>query len=161
MSGIRAGDSLSSRTTKEASMAAAVLGIVTLGVDDLARSSAFYEALGLERAESSQDEIVWFRTPHSYLGLFGRDALAADAGIEPGGRTAFDGVTFAINVGSEAEADAVFARAESAGAEVLKPLGKTDWGGYSGYFADPDGHPWEVAHNPSFPIDRDGRLTIP
>jgi uncharacterized glyoxalase superfamily protein PhnB len=143
-------------------MTAAVLSIVTLGVDDLARASAFYEeALGLERAESSMDEIVWFRTPHSYLGLFGRDALAADAGIEPGGRTAFDGVTFAINVGSEAEADAVFARAESAGAEVLKPLGKTDWGGYSGYFADPDGHPWEVAHNPSFPIDQDGRLTIP
>src|SRR5687768_5161399 len=98
-------------------MTAAVLSIVTLGVDDLARASAFYEeALGLERAESSMDEIVWFRTPHSYLVLFGRDALAADAGIEPGGRTAFDGVTFAINVGSEAEADAVFARAESAGA---------------------------------------------
>jgi hypothetical protein len=142
-------------------MTAAVLGIVTLGVDDIARASGFYEAMGLERAESSQDEIVWFRTPHSYLGLFGRDALAADAGIEPGGRTAFDGVTFAINVGSEAEADELFARAEAAGAQVLKPLGKTEWGGYSGYFADPDGHPWEIAHNPSFPIDADGRLTIP
>jgi uncharacterized protein len=70
-------------------------------------------------------------------------------------------VTFAINVGSEAEADEVYARALAAGAEVLKPLGKTEWGGYSGYFADPDGHPWEVAHNPSFPIDQDGRLTIP
>jgi catechol 2,3-dioxygenase-like lactoylglutathione lyase family enzyme len=142
-------------------MTAAVLSIVTLGVDDLARASAFYEALGLERAESSMDEIVWFRTPHSYIGLFGRDALAADAGIEPGGRTAFGGATFAINVGSEAEADELYARAEAAGAEVLKRLGKTDWGGYSGYFADPDGHPWEIAHNPSFPIDRDGRLTIP
>ena len=142
-------------------MTAAVLGIVTLGVDDIARASAFYEALGLERALSSQEEIVWFRTPHSYIGLFARDALAADAGIEPGGRTAFDGVTFAINVGSEAEADEFFARAEAGGAEVLKRLERTEWGGYSGYFADPDGHPWEVAHNPSFPIDQDGRLTIP
>jgi uncharacterized glyoxalase superfamily protein PhnB len=142
-------------------MRAAVLSIVTLGVDDLAQASAFYEALGWERTESSNDEIVWFRTPHSYVGLFGRDALAADAGIEPGGRTAFGGITLAINVGSEADVDAFFATAESAGAHVLKAPVKTDWGGYSGYFADPDGHPWEVAHNPGFTIGEDGRLKIP
>lgn len=142
-------------------MPAAVLGIVTLGVDDLARASAFYEALGLERCSSSQEEIVWFRTPHSYLGLFGREALAVDAGIEPGGRTAFDGVTFAINAASEREVDELYATAEAAGGGVLKRPEKVFWGGYSGYFADPDGHPWEVAYNPNFPIAEDGRLTIP
>jgi predicted lactoylglutathione lyase len=140
---------------------AAVLSIVTLGVDDLARSSAFYEALGWERTRSSQDEIVWFRTPHAYVGLFGRDALAEDAGIEPGGRTAFDGITLAINVSSEADADEIFAKAEAAGAHPLKRPVATSWGGYSGYFADPDGHAWEVAHNPSWVIGEDGRLTIP
>lgn len=142
-------------------MTAAVLSIVTLGVDELARSSAFYEALGLERCTSSQDEIVWFRTPHSYIGLFGRDALAEDAAIEPGGRTAFGGATFAINVSSEKEADEWFERALAAGAEALKRPEKTFWGGYSGYFADPDGHPWEIAHNPSWVIGETGRLEIP
>lgn len=142
-------------------MPAAVLSIVTLGVDDLTRSSAFYEALGLERCTSSQDEIVWFRTPHSYLGLFGRDALAEDAAIEPGGRTAFGGATFAINVSSESEADEWYERALAAGAEVLKRPEKTFWGGYSGYFADLDGHPWEIAHNPSWVIDGNSRLEIP
>jgi uncharacterized protein len=142
-------------------MTAAVLSIVTLGVDDLARSSAFYEALGLERCTSSDDEIVWFRTPHSYVGLFGRDALAEDAAIEPGGRTAFGGVTCAINVSSENEVDEWYDRALAAGAGVLKRPEKTFWGGYSGYFADPDEHPWEIAHNPSWTIGDDGRLVIP
>jgi uncharacterized protein len=142
-------------------MTAAVLSIVTLGVDDLARSSAFYEALGLERCMSSDAEIVWFRTPNSYIGLFGRDALAEDAAIEPGGRTAFGGATFAINVSSEGEVDEWFERALAAGADVLKRPEKTSWGGYSGYFADPGGHPWEIAHNPSWPIGDDGRLVIP
>ena len=142
-------------------MTAAFLSIVTLGVDDLARSSAFYEALGLERCASSQDEIVWFRTPFSYIGLFGRDELAQDAAIEPGGRTAFGGATFAINVSSQGEADEWFERALAGGADVLKRPEKTSWGGYSGYFADPDGHPWEIAHNPSWEIGDDGRLVIP
>ena len=142
-------------------MTVALLSIVTLGVDDLARSSAFYETLGLERCTSSQDEIVWFRTPHSYIGLFGRDELAEDAATEPGGRTAFDGVTLAINVSSQGEADEWFERALAAGAAVLKRPEKTSWGGYSGYFADPDGHPWEIAHNPSWTIGDDGRLVIP
>ena len=142
-------------------MTAAVLSIVTLGVDDLARSSAFYEALGLERCTSSMDEIVWFKTPHSYIGLFGRDDLAQDAAIEPGGRTAFGGATFAVNVSSQSEAEACFDRALAAGADLLKRPEKTTWGGYSGYFADPDGHPWEIAHNPSWTIGDDGRLVIP
>lgn len=142
-------------------MPAAVLSIVTLGVDDIARASAFYEALGWERTESSQEDVVWFRTPHAYLGLFGRDALAEDAGIEPGGRTAFDGVTFGINVASQAEVDALFARAEAAGAHPLKRPAVTFWGGYGAYFADLDGHAWEIAHNPAWAIDEEGRLTIP
>jgi catechol 2,3-dioxygenase-like lactoylglutathione lyase family enzyme len=142
-------------------MTAAVVSIVTLGVDDLARSSVFYEALGLERCTSSDEEIVWFRTPHSYIGLFGRDELARDAAIEPGGRTAFGGATFAINVSSEGEADEWFEHALAAGADVLKRPEKTSWGGYSGYFADPDGHPWEVAHNPSWVIRDERRLEIP
>ncbi|MGH2527275.1 MAG: VOC family protein [Actinomycetota bacterium] len=141
-------------------MTAAVLSIVTLGVDDFARSSAFYDVLGLERCTSSDAEIVWFRTPHSYIGLFGRDELAQDAAIEPGGRTAFGGATFAINVSSDAEADEWFERALAAGADVLKRPEKTSWGGYSGYFADPDGHPWEIAHT-SWVIGDDGRLEIP
>jgi uncharacterized glyoxalase superfamily protein PhnB len=142
-------------------MTAAVLSIVTLGVDDLERSKAFYRDIGLEMASSSQEEIAWFRTPHSWIGVFGRDDLARDADIEPGGRTAFGGITLAINTSSREEADALFERFRLAGAEVLKPLEETSWGGYSGYLADPDGHPWEIAHNPSFPIGDDGRLTIP
>jgi catechol 2,3-dioxygenase-like lactoylglutathione lyase family enzyme len=141
--------------------ARAVLGIVTLGVDDLERSVAFYTALGLEPTTSSNEQIAWFRTPHSYVGLFGRDALAEDANVEPGGRTAFGGITLAINCPSEEDADALFARAIAAGARELKRPVRTEWGGYSGYFADPDGHPWEVARNPGFPIGEDGRLEIP
>jgi hypothetical protein len=141
--------------------ARADLCIVTLGIDDLARSKAFYAALGWEATESSNDEIAWFRTPHSYLGLFGRDALAEDAQIEPGGRTAFGGITLAICCPSEADVDAFFETALAAGASVLKRPERIFWGGYSGSFADPDGHPWEIAFNPNFPIGEDGRLLIP
>jgi catechol 2,3-dioxygenase-like lactoylglutathione lyase family enzyme len=137
------------------------LGIVTLGVEDVERSAAFYDALGWERAASSQEEIVWFRTPHSYLGLFGYQALAEDAALPASPRGPFGGVTLAINVSSQTDADAVFAAAEAAGARALKRPEATPWGGYSGYFADPDGHPWEVAYNPGFPIGEDGRLHIP
>ncbi|MGH2634886.1 MAG: VOC family protein [Actinomycetota bacterium] len=137
------------------------LGIVTLGVRDLARSTAFYEGLGWELTGSSGDEIAWFRTPHSYLGLFGYEALAADANLPAEPRAAFGGITLAVNAPSEAEVDAFFATAEAAGAGVLKRPERVFWGGYSGYFADPDGHPWEVAFNPNFPIADDGRLQIP
>lgn len=141
--------------------ARADLCIVTIGVGDLSRSIGFYEALGWERTTSSDDEIAWFRTPHSYLGLFGYEALAEDASLPAGPRAPFGGITLAICAASESEVDAFFDSAVAAGAQVLKRPVTTPWGGYSGYFADPDGHPWEVAHNPSFPIADDGRLTIP
>lgn len=136
------------------------ISIVTLGVDDVARSKAFYEALGWEVAGTVGDEICWFRTADSYLGLFDRESLARDAGLRSEPTAEFGGITLAINVESEAAVDAAFEAATGAGARILKPAEATDWGGYSGYFADPDGHPWEVAHNPSFPIDEDGRITI-
>jgi catechol 2,3-dioxygenase-like lactoylglutathione lyase family enzyme len=136
------------------------LNIVTLGVDDLARSKAFYEALGWKVAGSSGDEICWFETSDSYLGLFGREALARDASLRAEPRAEFGGITLAICVESEAAVDAAFEAATAAGARILKPAERAEWGGYSGYFADPDGHPWEVAHNPSFPIGEDGRITI-
>ena len=136
------------------------ISIVTLGVDDVARSKAFYEALGWELAGTVGDEICWFRTADSYLGLFDRESLARDAGLRSEPTAEFGGITLAINVESEAAVDAAFEAATGAGARILKPAEATDWGGYSGYFADPDGHPWEVAHNPSFPIDEDGRTTI-
>ena len=136
------------------------ISIVTLGVDDVARSKAFYEALGWELAGTVGDEICWFRTADSYLGLFDRESLARDAGLRSEPTAEFGGITLAINVESEAAVDAAFEADTGAGARILKPAEATDWGGYSGYFADPDGHPWEVAHNPSFPIDEDGRITI-
>lgn len=136
------------------------ISIVTLGVDNLARSKTFYEALGWEIAGSAGDEICWFRTSDSYLGLFGREPLARDAGLRSEPTAEFGGITLAINVESEAAVDAAFEAAEGAGARILKPAERADWGGYSGYFADPDGHPWEVAYNPSFPIGDDGRITI-
>lgn len=133
--------------------------IVTLGVRDLRRAVAFYEALGWERRGDPEAEgICWFRTSGSWIGLFGRDALAEDADV-PAEGSGFNGVTLAINVGSEAEADTAMSSALQAGARPVKQLTKTEWGGYSGYFADPDGHLWEIAHNPHWQIV-DGRVDI-
>jgi catechol 2,3-dioxygenase-like lactoylglutathione lyase family enzyme len=137
------------------------IGIVTLGVADLDRSIAFYRALGWERCQSSIDgEISWFRTADGYLGLFPYEELAADARIESPSRGTFDGVTLAINVATEEEVGAALDAAAAAGATVLKPATRLPFG-LSGYFADPDGYPWEVAYNPSFPLDERGRLTVP
>ncbi len=136
------------------------ISIVTLGVDDLARSKAFYEALGWEVAGAAGDEICWFRTADSYLGLFGREALARDAGLRSEPTAEFGGITLAINVESETAVDAAFEAAVGAGGRILKPAERTEWGGYSGYFADPDGHLWEVAWNPFFVIGPDGLLRL-
>ena len=136
------------------------INIVTLGVDDVGRSKVFYEALGWEVAGSVGDEICWFRTSDSYLGLFDRESLARDAGLRSEPTAEFGGITLAINVESVEAADEAFRGAVVAGGRILKPAERTEWGGYSGYFADPDGHPWEVAYNPSFPIGDDGRITI-
>ncbi|GAA1216724.1 VOC family protein [Kitasatospora nipponensis] len=137
------------------------ISIVTLGVADLARSSEFYAALGWERSAASSPEIVWFRTADSALGLFPTAALAADAGIPEGGEPAFRGVTLAINLESAQAVDEALAVAVEAGASVVKPPATAHWGGYSGYFEDPDGHLWELAHNPFFPLSESGRLELP
>lgn len=138
------------------------LGIVTLGVSDLDRSVAFYTALGWERCRSSiEGVIVWFRTADTNLGLFPYDELAKDATIGKVERGSFGGITLAMNVESAEDVGRFLQEAKGAGASIVKPATKADWGGTSGYFADPDGYLWEIAHNPSFPIGDDGRLTIP
>lgn len=139
----------------------AQLGIVTLGVSDLARAQAFYSALGWRLASSSvPGAIAWFETAHSWLGLYGWAELAGDAAV-PAAGDGFRGVTLACNVDSEQAVDQAMAAAQQAGASVVRPASHTEWGGYRGYFADPDGHLWEIAHNPGFPIRPDGRLSIP
>ncbi len=135
------------------------ISIVTLGVQDVARSARFYEALGWEKTASSVDEIVWFRTADSYLGLFGWRDLAEDAQLIEPSRGSFGGVTLAINVESVDLVDAALDEAIAAGATLLKPGTHFEFG-YAGYFADPDGHPWEVCWNRGFPIGPDGRITI-
>ena len=136
------------------------LSIVTLGVADIDRASAFYAALGWPRCASSTDEICWFRLTGSYVGLFGYASLAADASLPPEPRAPFGGVTLAINLETEQAVSDAIEAAVAAGGSVLKTPEHTDWGGFSGYFADPDGHAWEVAHNPFFPIGEDGAITI-
>lgn len=138
------------------------LSIVTLGVADLARSIAFYEAIGWERRSASIDGVIaWFRTADTNLGLFAWHELAQDARLPAEPRARFGGITLAINVETAGEVAAALDEAVLAGGTLLKPATLMDWGGTSGYFADPDGHPWEVAHNPDFPIDEDGRIVIP
>jgi predicted lactoylglutathione lyase len=136
------------------------LSIVTLGVADVARSVAFYERLGWERCASSMAEIAWFRTGETYLGIFGLADLAEDALIEDATRRGFGGITLAINVTSADVVDSSLEAAVAAGGTLLKPGTNLPFG-YGGYFADPDGHPWEVCYNEGFPIDEDGRITIP
>ncbi len=136
------------------------LTLVTLGVADLARSRAFYEAWGWKASSASQPEVVFFQANGLALALFGRAALAADAHVEDTA-TGFPGVTLAYNCRSRAEADEVFSRVIAAGARSLKAPQDASWGGYSGYFADPDGHLWEVAWNPFFPLDDRGHLFLP
>lgn len=133
--------------------------LITLGVADMARSRAFYAALGWEPAEVL-DEATFYRMDGAMLGLFGRAALAEDQG-RPGAALGTGAVTLAQNQPDKAGVDAAFARAEAAGAHVLKRPEEVFWGGYSGYFADPDGHVWEIAYNPFWPLDADGRLADP
>ena len=130
--------------------------LITLGVDDLERSRAFYRALGWQPAEELP-EVTFFRMKGFRLGLFGKEALAKDQG-RPGAGLGTGAMTLALNHRSEAEVDTAFAAAISAGATALKKPAKVFWGGYSGYYADPDGHVWEVAHNPYWPLGEDGYL---
>ena len=129
------------------------ISIITLGVSSLNRSMAFYrDGLGLPTTYKKGDGIAFFKIKGTWLAIYPSDALAEDAGLPPQ-RTRFGGVTLAYNVRSKEEADKTIAQALSAGALLLKPPADTFWGGYSGYFADPDGHPWEVAWNPFFPLE--------
>jgi catechol 2,3-dioxygenase-like lactoylglutathione lyase family enzyme len=136
------------------------LSFVTLGVADIARARAFYDKLGFRASSASNPDVVFYDVGGVVLALFGRAALAADAKV-PESAPGFSGVALAHNVRSEAEVDAVLAEAVAAGAKLIKPGEKAFWGGYTGYFADPDGHLWEVAFNPFFPLDDTGRVQLP
>lgn len=133
--------------------------LITLGVEDLARARAFYETLGWHPAEA-QPGVAFYQLNGLVLGLFGRADLAADQG-RPGAALGTGAITLAQNFATEAEVDAAFAAALAAGATALKPPEKVFWGGYSGYWADPDGHVWEVAMNPFWHLNADGSLTLP
>ena len=138
------------------------MSIVTLGVTDLERSKAFYEALGWDAVGSSVEGVIyWFRTAETYLGLHGYAELAEDGRMPTGSREGFGGVTFAINLESDAAVVEAYETALAAGATPLKAPVEAIFGGLSAYVADPDGYPWELAHNPHFPIGDDGRITIP
>lgn len=134
--------------------------IVTLGVDDLARSIAFYRNLGWEQRGDPAASITWFRTSGTWIGLFGYADLAADAGLPADQPTAYRGITLALNFGDEQAVDAALAQAVAAGARLVRPASRAEWGGYSGYFADPDGHLWEAAFAPGFPVSDDGTIEI-
>jgi catechol 2,3-dioxygenase-like lactoylglutathione lyase family enzyme len=138
------------------------LSLVTLGVADLARATAFYQALGWPLSPASvPGEVSFFRTAGGLLALYGAAALAEDALQPAEPAPGFRGVALAINLDSPDEVDAALEAAVAAGGTLLKSPRRADWGGYSGYFADPDGHAWEVAHNPGWPIGPDGRPTLP
>ncbi len=133
--------------------------LITLGVDNLARARAFYENWGW-RGTSAQEGVVFFQMLGAALALFGRADLAADQG-RPGAMLGTGAMTLAQNFATRAEVDAAFAGALAAGAVALKAPQEVFWGGYSGYFADPDGHVWELAMNPFWPLADDGSLTLP
>jgi catechol 2,3-dioxygenase-like lactoylglutathione lyase family enzyme len=134
------------------------LSLVTLGVTDLARARAFYEALGWTTGAAPDDDVVFFQAGCMIVALWGRSQLAEDSAVEDGG--GWGGVTFAYNTRSQEEVDAVMGEAEAAGATIGRRAGETFWGGYSGIFIDPDGHPWEVAHNPGWTIEDDGSVRL-
>ncbi len=130
--------------------------MVSLGVRDLNRAAAFYEdGLGWKRSSDSNESIVFFEMGGVLLGLYSWDGLAEDAKVSPEG-TGFSGITIAHNARSTEEVDRILDTAKAAGAKILKPAEDVFWGGYSGYFADPDGHLWEVAYNPFWPLDEQG-----
>ena len=135
------------------------ISLVTLGVSDLARSFEFYQRLGW-RGQLVQ-ETVFFQAGGVGVVLWGDDKLADDAGLPQSSTLGFRGVTLAHNVRSKEEVDPIVEAARAGGATVTRPPGDTFYGGYAGYFTDPDGHAWEVAYNPGFPINDDGSIMIP
>jgi uncharacterized protein len=135
------------------------VSLITLGVRDLPRARAFYEALGWRTGAAPDDDVVFFQTGGAIVALWDRAKLAEDSGVEDAG--GWGGLTLAHNVRSPAEVDAVIEEARAAGAEIAREGGETFWGGYSGVFVDPDGHPWEVAHNPRWTLADDGSVRLP
>lgn len=134
------------------------VSLVTLGVADIGRARRFYESLGWQSGAEPDAEVVFFQAGGMIVALWSRAELAADSGVED--RGGFGGVTLAHNVGSPADVDRVLEQAANAGAEIARPGAATFWGGYSGVFVDPDGHPWEVAHNPGWTLGDDGSVRL-
>ena len=134
------------------------MSLITLGVSDLSRARAFYEALGWHTNAGPDDDVVFFQAGSMVVALWDRGRLAEDSGVEDNG--GWGGITLAYNTRSPAEVDAVIEEARRAGGTIPREPGETFWGGYSGMFCDPDGHPWEVAHNPNWEIGDDGAVTI-
>jgi catechol 2,3-dioxygenase-like lactoylglutathione lyase family enzyme len=134
------------------------VSLITLGVRDIARSRAFYEALGWRTGATPGDDVVFFQAGGSVLALRSRELLAEDSGVRDTG--GWGGVTLAHNVRSPAEVDRVLSEAEGAGATIARAGAETFWGGYSGVFVDLDGHPWEVAHNPHWTLGEDGSVSL-
>lgn len=138
------------------------LTLVTLGVGNLERSIAFYETMGFRRKSRNAEGVGFFQAGACAIAVWRSDELAKDANFACEGMApAFRGVALAWNCNTPEEADAVMTRAVRAGAKIQKPAEETFWGGYVGYFTDPDGHLWEIAHNPSWPLDDEGRAQIP
>ena len=136
------------------------ISFVTLGVADLERSRRFYSALGWRESSASQPAVAFFQAGSVAFALFGREALADDASVSPAG-SGFPAFTLAHNVASEAAVDATLAEAVAAGARLVRPGERAPWGGYRGYFADPDGFLWEVCFNPFFATDETGAVRLP
>jgi uncharacterized protein len=137
------------------------ISLITLGVTDVGRAQAFYEALGWRAdggVDDDTDHVAFFQTGGSIFALWDRTKLAHDSGVTDSG--GWGGVTLAYNVRSPAQVDDVLDQARSAGATIARAGKATFWGGYSGVFIDPDGHPWEVAHNPGWKVHEDGRTTL-
>ena len=135
------------------------VNLITLGVADLGRARRFYQALGWETNAEPDDDVVFFQAGDMVFALWDRARLAEDSFVRDSG--GWGGVTLAVNVGSPAEVDAIAAEARTAGARIGREPAETFWGGYSAVFMDPDGHPWEVAHNPRWTIAADGGVRLP
>ena len=134
------------------------LSLITLGVHDLARAKAFYEALGWKTGAQPEDDVAFFQCGCMIVALWGRERLAEDTVAEDSG--GWGGVTLAYNARSPEEVDAVIKEARAAGGRIAREGAPTFWGGYSGLFFDPEGHPWEVAHNPHWTIADDGSVSL-
>jgi uncharacterized protein len=135
------------------------LTAVTLGVRDLARARKFYEAIGWATRAGEDDDVVFFQVGGMIVALWGRDQLAEDSEVTDSG--GWGGVTLAYNTSSDEEVDAVIEEARKAGATIAREPGKAFWGGHTAIFIDPEGHPWEVAHNPRWKIADDGSVKLP